>query len=58
MIGSHFLKGWARTQNDVTTSSAAGEIVALVKCSAELLGTRSMMRDLGVVKCGVVYVDS
>ena len=34
MIGSHFLKGWARTQNHVTTRSAEAELVALVKCSA------------------------
>ena len=58
MIGSHSLKSWARTQNHVTTSSAEAELVALVKCSAELLGARSMMRDLGVEKSGVVYADS
>ena len=34
MIGSHFIKGWARTQNHVTLSSAEAELVALVKCSA------------------------
>ena len=43
MIGSHFIKGWARTQNHVTLSSAEAELVALVKCSAELLGAKSMM---------------
>ena len=58
MIGSHFIKGWARTQNHVTTSSAEAELVALDKCSAELLGARSMMKDLGVEKGGVVYDDS
>ena len=58
LIGSHFLKGWARTQNHGTTSSAEAELVALVKCSAELLGARSRMRDLGVEKGGVVYGDS
>ena len=31
MIGIHFLKGEARTQNHVKTSSAAAELVALVK---------------------------
>ena len=58
MIGRHFLTGWARTQNHVTTRSAEAELVALVKCSAELLGARSLMRDLGVEKGGVVYADS
>ena len=58
MIGSHFIKGWARTQNHVTLSSAEAELVALVKCSAELLGAKSMMRDFGVDKSGVIYADS
>ena len=47
MIGHHFIKGWSRTQNNVTTSSAAAELVAMVKCSADLLGLSSFMMDLG-----------
>ena len=58
MIGGHFLKGWARTQNHVTMSSAEAELVALVKCTAELLGVRSMMRDWGQESNRVVYADS
>ena len=58
MIGGHFLKGWARTQNHVTMSSAEAELIALVKCTAELLGVRSMMKDWGRESCGVVYADS
>ena len=58
MIGGHFLKGWSRTQNHVTMSSAEAELIALVKCSAELLGVRSMLRDLGTETSGVVYADS
>ena len=58
MIGGHFLKGWARTQNHVTMSSAEAELIALVKCTAELLGVRSMMRDWGRDSGGVVYADS
>ena len=58
MIGSHFLKGWARTQNHVTMSSAEAELIALVKCSAELLGMRSVMKDWGVESSGVVYADA
>ena len=58
MMGSHFLKGWSRTQNHVTLSSAEAELIALVKCSAELLGIRSAMSDFGVESSGVVYADS
>ena len=58
MIRGHFLKGWARTQNHVTMSSAEAELIALVKCTAELLGRRSMMKDWGRDSCGVVYADS
>ena len=58
MIGSHFIKGWARTQNHVTLSAADAELVAPVKCSAELLGANGMMRYLGVEKGGVIYADS
>ena len=46
MIGCHFIKGWSITQSNVTTRSAEAELIALVKCSAELLGIRSMLRDL------------
>ena len=58
MIGGHFIKGWARTQNHVTLSSAEAELKALMKCSAELLGIRSMLKDLGMHSIGVVYADS
>ena len=58
MIGSHFLKGWSRTQNHVTMSSAEAELIALVKCTAELLGMRSVMRDWGTDSRGLVYADS
>ena len=58
MIGGHFIKGWSRTQNHVTLSSAEAELIALVKCSSELLGVRSMLRDFAVESEGVVYADS
>ena len=37
MIGEHYIKGWARTQESIALSSAEAELVALVKTSAELL---------------------
>ena len=58
MIGSHFIKGWSRTQSNVTTSSAEAELIVLVKGSAELLGVRSMLADLGCETSGVIYADS
>ena len=39
VIGGHFLKGWARTENHVTMSSAEAELVAMVKCCSELMGS-------------------
>ena len=47
-IGSHLIKAWSRTQNNVTLSSAEAELYAMVKCTAELMGIKSMMRDWGV----------
>ena len=47
MIGGHFLKGWSRTQDHVTLSSALAELIALAKCSAGLLGVRSAKTDWG-----------
>ena len=58
MCGSHYLKGWARTQNHVTLSSAEAELIALVKCTSEMLGVRAMLRDWGQVKSGIIYADS
>ena len=58
MIGGHFIKGWSRTQNHKTMSSAEAELFAMVKCAAELLGVRSMLRDFGVESEGVIYADS
>ena len=58
MIGGHFIKGWSRTQNHITLSSAEAELIALVKCSAELLGVRSMLRDFGRESAGGLYAAS
>ena len=30
MIGTHFIKGWARTQNHVTLGAAEAELIALI----------------------------
>ena len=54
----HFLKGWSRTQQSITPSSAEAELVAMCKLSAELLGVLSMLKDLGEVPTGTVLADS
>ena len=54
MIGPHFIKGYSRTQNHVTTSPAEAELIALVKCTAETMGIRSMLRDWGQDKSGTL----
>ena len=58
MCGGHYIKGWARTQNHVTMSSAEAEFIALVKCSAELLGVRSMLKGWEVDASDIIYADS
>ena len=58
MAGSHFLKGWSRTQNHVTLSSAEAELIALVKCTQECMGVQSMFRDWGGQVSCTLYADS
>ena len=58
MIGQHMIKAWSRTQNHVTLSSAEAELYAMVKCTAELIGIKSMMADWGRSKSGTLYADS
>ena len=58
MIGTHFIKGWSRTQNHVTLSSAEAELIALVKCTQECMGVQAMMRDWGRECNCTLYADS
>ena len=58
MVGDHFIKGWSRTQNHVTTSSAEAELIALVKCTSESLGIKSMAQDWGQQLGVTLYADS
>ena len=39
-------------------SSAEAELIALVKCTAETMGIRSMLRDWGKECRGVLFADS
>ena len=49
VIGSHLIKAWCRTPNHVTLSSAEAELYAMVQCTAELIGIKSMMHDWGEI---------
>ena len=48
MIGGHFLKGWSRTQNNVTLSSAEAELTGLCQAAGEGLGLQAICHDLGL----------
>ena len=47
MIGGHYIRSWSKTQSLVALSSAESELYAIVKASAEALGLRSIVQDLG-----------
>ena len=47
MIGGHFIKGWSRTQNHVTLSSAEAELYAMVEGVTRAKGLVSLARELG-----------
>ena len=57
VVGTHFLKGWSRTQQCITLSSAEAELVAMCKLLAELIGLLSMLKDLGETRTGTVLAD-
>ncbi len=58
MIGGHFIKGWSKTQNSVTLSSAEAELVAMCKLSAETIGMMNLVKDLDEELGGQVWADS
>ena len=58
MIGEHWIKSWARTQQCVTLSTAEAELVAMVKASTECIGVKAMMADLGKSVQIAVMIDS
>ena len=46
MWGPHTLKSWSKTQRLLALSSGEAELYAAVKCTSELIGIRSLLRDL------------
>ena len=51
MKGSHCIKFWSKTQQNITLSSAEAELVALVKGGCEGKGLIALMKDLGMNVC-------
>ena len=47
MVGSHLLHHYSNSQANIALSSAEAELNASVKLSAECLGVRNMLHDLG-----------
>ena len=58
MLGSHLLKSWSTTQKSVALSSGEAELIALVKCSTEVIGMLQMIHEWGGSYLGEMYVDS
>ena len=52
------IRSWSRMQNLVALSSAEAELYGIVRASAELLGCRSMARDMGFHLGARVYADA
>ena len=58
-LGHHSIKHWSTTQATIALSSGEAEYAALVKAAGNLLGVRSMMRDLGITDVPLeVHTDS
>lgn len=47
MYGSHYLKGWSRTLAVLALSTGESELMSITKGTTELLGMRSLARDMG-----------
>ena len=54
MCGSHYFKGWSKTQAAMALSSAEAELYAAVKTFAALLGVISAYRDFDTTLQGSI----
>ena len=57
-IGSHITKSYSKQQRTIALSSAEAELHALVAASAETIGVRALLEDMGRSLPGEVYSDS
>ena len=48
MLGTHAIKTWSTTQSVIALSSGEAEYYGMVKGASVGLGTRELIRDLGV----------
>ena len=48
MFGSHMIKTWSSTQNVIALSSGEAEYYGLVKAGAQSLGSKGMLKEMGV----------
>ncbi len=59
MMGSHLIKAWSSTQNNVISlSSGEAELYSIVKGVGQGLGIRQFLEDLGVSAAMRVHTDS
>ena len=58
MIGSHLLKGWAKTQTLVALSSGESGLYATLRAASEGLGLLAVAKDLGITLRGEVWGDA
>ena len=58
MLGSHVLKGWAKTQSLIALSSGESELYATLRAASEGLGIQSIAKDIGIDLRGEVWADA
>ena len=58
MFGAHFVKSWSSTQKTVALSSGEAELIALVKCSCELIGVLQRVAAWNDELEGYIFTDS
>jgi hypothetical protein len=58
MLGTHWLKSWAKSQSTIALSSAESELYACIKASCEGLGMISLISDFGFTVYGEIRSDA
>ena len=58
MYGSHCIKSWAKTLPILALSSGEAELMAVVKGTAEAMGLRALLQDLGILSKIAVRSDA
>ena len=58
MIGGHVIKAWSSTQTTVALSSGEAELSGIVRGTAQGIGLKSIMTDLGVTKSLTIQSDA